>query len=71
MKQTDDESLALSLVRDDLPFRLQRRVGLIPEQGLGTMRRGQYFLLCSPGCPSSFGPCLRAGYCPVPWTSLY
>ena len=29
MKQNTDESLALSLVRDDLPFRLQRRVGLI------------------------------------------
>jgi hypothetical protein len=45
MKQTDDESLALSLVRDDLPFRLQRRVGLIPEQGLGTMRRAVFFAL--------------------------
>jgi hypothetical protein len=45
MKQTDDESLALSLVRDDLPFRLQRRVGLIPKQGLGMMRRAVFFAL--------------------------
>ncbi|MGJ0491837.1 hypothetical protein [Methylobacter sp.] len=45
MKQPDDESLALSLILDDLPFRLQRRVGLIPEQGLGIMRRAVFFAL--------------------------
>jgi hypothetical protein len=45
MKQTVDESLAFSLVRDDLPFRLQRRVGLIPEQGLGLRRRAVFFAL--------------------------
>jgi hypothetical protein len=33
------ESLSLSLVRDDLLFRAQRRVGLIPANGLGVLRR--------------------------------
>jgi len=45
MKQNLDESLALSLIRDDLLFRLQRRVGLIPGQGLGTARRAVFFAL--------------------------
>lgn len=45
MKQNIEESLALSLIRDDLPFRLQRRVGLIPERGLGTVRRAVFFAL--------------------------
>ena len=45
MKQNIDESLAFSLVRDDLPFRLQRRMGLIPERGLGTVRRAVFFTL--------------------------
>ena len=45
MKQNIDESLAFSLIRDDLPFRLQRRVGLIPEKGLGVLRRAIFFAL--------------------------
>jgi hypothetical protein len=45
MKQNIEESLTLSLVRDDLPFRLQRRVGLIPEKGLGVLRRAIFFAL--------------------------
>jgi hypothetical protein len=45
MKQTVDPSLAFSLIRDDLPFRLQRRIGLIPEQGLGIMRRVVFFIV--------------------------
>lgn len=45
MKQTVDPSLAFSLIRDDLPFRLQRRAGLIPEQGLGIMRRVVFFIV--------------------------
>lgn len=37
----------VSLVRDDLLYRLQRRVGLIPDQGLGVIRRAIFFgLLC-------------------------
>ena len=43
MKQNIDESLTLSLVRDDLPFRLQRRVGLIPERGLGSPAESNLF----------------------------
>jgi len=45
MKQSFDESLAFSLIWDDLPFRLQRRVGLIPEHGLGLARRAVFFAL--------------------------
>jgi len=37
-----DPSLTLSLV-DDLPVRLQRRLGLIPERGLGLVRRAAFF----------------------------
>jgi hypothetical protein len=37
--------LALSLVRDDPPFRALRAVGLIPRQGLGTGRRAVFFAL--------------------------
>ena len=35
----------LSLVRDDLLFRLQRRVGLIPAEGLGLVRRAVFWSL--------------------------
>jgi hypothetical protein len=45
MNPSIDESLTFSLIRDDLPFRLQRRMGLIPEQGLGLMRRALFFAL--------------------------
>lgn len=45
MKPSADTSLEISLIRDDLPFRLQRRVGLIPERGLGTARRALFFAL--------------------------
>jgi len=34
-----------SLVRGDLPFRLQRRIGLIPAEGLGVGRRAIFFAL--------------------------
>ncbi len=34
-----DDAFALSLVRDDLLFRIQRRLGLIPAGGLGIGRR--------------------------------
>jgi len=43
--QNEDGSIELSLVRDDLPYRLQRRLGLIPEHGLGTVRRALFFAL--------------------------
>ena len=38
-------SLGLSLVRDDPAFRLQRRLGLIPQTGLGIMRRALFWSL--------------------------
>ncbi len=37
------ERLRLSLVRDDLPFRLQRAIGLIPAEGLGVARRALFY----------------------------
>lgn len=36
---------AVSLVRGDLLFRLQRKIGLIPEQGLGIARRATFWSL--------------------------
>ncbi len=43
--RTDSSPLALSLVCDDPPFRVLRRVGLIPRDGLGTGRRALFFAL--------------------------
>jgi len=40
-----DRDLTLSLVRDDLPFRALRKVGLVPATGLGTARRTIFFTL--------------------------
>jgi len=40
-----DSEFEISLVRDDLLFRLQRRFGLIPDQGLGLIRRAVFFSL--------------------------
>jgi len=37
------DAFGLSLVRDDLLFRLQRRVGLIPAGGLGVVRRAVFW----------------------------
>jgi hypothetical protein len=41
----DDAKLQLSLVRDDFPFRALRKVGLVPREGLGTVRRAVFFAL--------------------------
>jgi hypothetical protein len=38
-------NLAVSLVRGDLLFRLQRRIGLIPAEGLGLVRRAIFWSL--------------------------
>jgi len=38
-----DKEFALSLVRDDPPFRLLRSAGLIPREGLGVARRALFF----------------------------
>lgn len=40
-----DRDLALSLVRDDPPFRVLRGVGLAPRAGLGVGRRALFFTL--------------------------
>ena len=40
-----DSEFEISLIRDDLLFRLQRRFGLIPEHGLGLIRRAIFFSL--------------------------
>jgi hypothetical protein len=40
-----DSEFEISLVRDDLLFRLQRRLGLIPDHGLGLIRRAIFFSL--------------------------
>jgi hypothetical protein len=39
----DTSGIELSLVRDDLAYRLQRRLGLIPANGMGTARRALIF----------------------------
>lgn len=39
----DQRSLGFPLVRGDLPFRLQRRLGLIPPDGLGLVRRALFW----------------------------
>jgi hypothetical protein len=41
--QAEDPTLGLALVRGDLPFRLQRRIGLIPPDGLGLLRRALFW----------------------------
>src|SRR5262249_55049895 len=40
-----DPDLALSLVRDDPPFRSLRKIGLVPAKGLGPARRAVFFAL--------------------------
>lgn len=39
------ETLQVSLTRDDPPFRLQRRLGLIPAEGTGVVRRAVFWSL--------------------------
>ncbi|SAK84654.1 hypothetical protein AWB77_04425 [Caballeronia fortuita] len=39
---SEHPSLAFSIVRDDAAFRLQRRIGLIPSEGLGVVRRALF-----------------------------
>ena len=49
MKKTNterfDETLEVSLVRGDILYRLQRKVGLIPADGLGVVRRAVFWSL--------------------------
>jgi hypothetical protein len=45
MNQAANNSWGVSLIRGDLLFRLQRKIGLIPEQGLGIVRRALFWSL--------------------------
>ncbi|MGZ8916154.1 MAG: hypothetical protein ACXW1Z_23995 [Methylobacter sp.] len=45
MANKNEPELEISLVRDDLIFLAQRRIGLIPERGLGILRRALFFAL--------------------------
>jgi hypothetical protein len=45
VNETHQENFTLSLVRDDLLFRLQRRIGLIPAKGSGIVRRAVFWSL--------------------------
>lgn len=40
---SDGQAFGLSLIRDDFLFRVQRRVGLIPADGLGIVRRAVFW----------------------------
>ena len=43
----DSTELEFELIRDDLPLRLLRKIGIVPGNGLGAMRRTIFFtLLC-------------------------
>src|SRR5262245_45031387 len=43
----DESGLALSLVRGDVFFELQKAIGLVPEHGLGLVRRAVFWaVLC-------------------------
>jgi hypothetical protein len=44
---TDQDDLALSLIRGDPYFRIQRALGLIPREGLGVARRAIFLALFS------------------------
>ncbi|SOE86911.1 hypothetical protein SAMN05446935_7434 [Burkholderia sp. YR290] len=44
---SDVSGVDLSLVRDDLGYRIQRRLGLIPADGMGTVRRAIIFAAVS------------------------
>jgi hypothetical protein len=55
---------ALSLVRGDLLFRLQRKVGLIPEQGLGIMRRALFWSLLA-WLPTAVWAWMKVGFLPA------
>jgi hypothetical protein len=45
LDSSEDQALSVSLVRGDALFKLQRRIGLIPPEGLGVARRAIVFAL--------------------------
>ena len=60
----ETEQWAVSLVRGDLLFRLQRKVGLIPEQGLGIARRALFWPLLA-WLPTAIWAWLHGGLLPA------
>ena len=59
-----DAGSAVSLIRGDLLFRLQRRVGLIPERGLGMVRRAVFWALLA-WLPTAVWAGLNGGLLPA------
>lgn len=45
MMTSETQDCRLSLVRNDVPFRLQRSIGLVPVDGLGVVRRSVFWAL--------------------------
>lgn len=64
MNSIDDTPWAVSLVRGDLLFRLQRKVGLIPEQGLGIVRRALFWSLIA-WLPTAVWAWIKGGFLPA------
>jgi hypothetical protein len=60
----DNNTWAVSLVRGDLLFRLQRKVGLIPEHGLGILRRALFWALLA-WLPTAVWAWMKGGFLPV------
>ena len=62
--EQNDAPWAVSLIRGDLLFRIQRRVGLIPERGLGLGRRAVFWALLA-WLPTAVWAWLNGGLLPA------